>query len=264
MSTTRLSGDSNTVQDAVGLGIVTFNRPDFFSVAYHSVMTQLVDPGFIDSFVICNDGSDSHFSDAYSRVWQPSVERHGLLGDWGRENNRGVANLKNRCLDFLLRTGCQWLFLMEDDVEVLDAHVVEGYIAASGGSGWEHLNFHAHGDANPAPRWVSDSVTSLPNSVGAFSIYSRRSLEVCGLFDEAMVNAFEHVEHTQPLATEGFTAPWPDNLDATNSELWLREQPSSMQNSSIRQRPEWQEQMLAAQRHWLDTRPETYRLIWPA
>lgn len=262
MQPERSSSGRNNRRDPIGLAIVTFNRPAFFSVAHDPVMKHLIEPGIVESFAICNDGSDPEHKKAYSRAWQRSAKLQTILGGWGREHNHGVGAAKNRCLEFLLDRGRNWLFLMEDDLEVLSADAISGYIEACLQSDWQHLCFHGHGPLNPAPRWNDEIITSWPNSIGAFCIYSRQALERCGLFDEHFHNAWEHVEHTERLASEGFTAPWPDNLDATGSENWLREQPGAAERSSIRHTPEWTESMEADRNYRRETRPDTYHRIW--
>lgn len=174
-----------------------------------------------------------------------------------------VAAAKNRVLTKMLRAGCDWLFVSEDDVIVVDPKAITGYLDACHASGLEHLSFHDHGPANrPHDRGRQcGPVTYWPNAVGAWSVYSRRSLELGGLFDEHFENAFEHVEHTQRLAQLGFTTPWPRNADATGSEGWLREIPDSIDHPAIPFAGR-DDRMAAARAHWIDVHPETHRLVF--
>jgi hypothetical protein len=215
----------------IGLGIVSFGRLQYRSVALQSV-----------------------------RRWCP-VDVLVTVVD-----TAPVATAKNQALRQMLDAGCDWLFLAEDDIEVTDERAVTGYVQACQASGYGHLMSHGHSSHNPCPRGqdASGKVTYWPNCVAPWSVYSRASLETCGLMDEAFFNAWEHVEHSQRLALAGFTSPFPDNADATGSERWLRCQPGALENTSIPQTPEWEERSRdTGLQYWRENRPETYRLIWP-
>ena len=182
--------------------------------------------------------------------------------------HRGVAWAKNRLLTVALESGADWFFIMEDDVIVQSYEAITGYIAAAEASGWDHLAFHAHGPANnPGPAETHGPVTFWRNYVGAFCLYSRRSIETCGFFDEAFVNSWDHVEHTLRLSLAGFhpLPPEPFELraaDATGSEMWLKEIEGSIQNTSIPHTEEWIANRLRGRQHWKATYPESYRLVF--
>ena len=212
----------------IGLGLVSYGRPDYRALAIEAIEAHCA----LDEFVVIEDVSPV-----------------------------GVA--KNQALEKLLASGCDWLFLSEDDVIVQSPLAIGGYVDACVASGYEHLMFHAHGYHNPRPLRSEGSVTLWPNYVGAWSIYSRRCLEVCGLFDEHFANAWDHVEHTLRLSLAGFTAPWRGAADATGSEDWLKEIPGSIENSSIRHTPEWMENFNQGKLYWAETHPETFRLVFP-
>lgn len=222
----------------VGVGLVTCGREDYASQAEDRILDTLVEPGFVHSF---------------------HVERDPLPGEPG---NLGVAKRKNRLLLRLLEEGCDWLFLSEDDILVDTHNAVLGYLAACWESGYHHLMFHAHGTHNPEPVSHKGRVTLWPNYVGAWSVYSRRALEQCGLFDERFYNAWEHVEHTLRLAQAGFTSPWRGAADATGSEAWLHEQPGAIDNSIIRTDPTWTQTMIEGREQWQRFHPETYKLVF--
>lgn len=175
-----------------------------------------------------------------------------------------VAAAKNMLFEALLDRGCDWIFICEDDIVVQSPEAITGYLEACKSSGWEHLNFAHHGPANlNGPLAVDGLVAYYPNFVGAWSVYSRRSLEQGGLMDETFYNAFEHVEHTMRLAELGFTAKWPRVADARDSSQWLMEIPGSIEHSSIRQDEQWTANFDGAKAYWRATKPQTYHQIWP-
>jgi len=186
------------------------------------------------------------------------------------EEHQGVGQSKNKLLLMALESEANWFFIMEDDIIVQSYEAITGYIAAAKASGWEHLAFAHHGLANaggPIGQDNSGMVSFFPHYVGAFCLYSRRSIETCGFFDEAFVNSWDHVEHTLRLSLAGFhpLPPEPYALraaDATGSENWLREIPGSIENTSIPHTEQWIADRLRGRQHWKATYPQSYALVF--
>jgi hypothetical protein len=211
----------------IGLGLVSFGRPDYRRKAIEAIETHLV----LDHFVAATNVSPV-----------------------------GVA--KNMVLRDLLERGCEWLFVSEDDVLPQSEQAITGYIEACEVSGFDHLMFHGHGPANPVPLRSLGAVTIWPNWVGAWCVYRRRALECCGLMDENFHNAWEHVDHSIRMSLHGHL---PDHApDATGSEAWLREIPDSLGTSVIRADPDWPQQVDEGRTYWRQAHPETYGVVFGA
>ena len=224
----------------IGVGIVTCNRPDYFKRVLQSVQNA----GGYDFLTIWEDGSPNY---GYS--------------DTGDSANRGVGACKNILLSRMLDSGCDWCFLLEDDI-VIKKSPYQHYIKACEESSFQHLSFHGHGSHNSQPLSKGSAITLWPNYVGAFSVYSFQSLLTAGLFDEGFRNAWEHVEHTLRLAQLGFTAPWRGAADATGSEDYLEEIPGSIETSVIRNNPKWLINMQSGRDYWQRAHPDTYKLVF--
>ena len=184
--------------------------------------------------------------------------------------HQGVGRAKNTLLRQGLKSGADWLFIMEDDVVPQSPEAITGYIAAAKASGWEHLSFAHHGPANlggPMGTDETGAVSYYPHYVGAFCLYSRRSIEACGLFDEHFINSWDHVEHTLRLSLSGFH-PMPLEkyqllaADATGSEKWLEEIPESIENTSIPHTEQWQADRTRGRAYWKATYPESFYLVF--
>ena len=242
----------------VTVGIVTYNRPEYFEKCLKSVRRHL--NGAVDGVYVFNDGSDAKYRGSYRRALS-ALDCHSM---WAAENE-GVAVAKNHLLERMLADGADWLFLLEDDLKVRDQLAVTGYLAACQRSGLEHLSFAHHGPGNQhGPVDVDGPVSYFQHAVGAWCLYSRGCLEDVGLFDEGFTNAWEHVEHTMRLVNAGYTTgPWRFS-DATGSEQWLAEVPGSIERSAIRQRPDWHGNVERGRLHWKEAHPDTYSLIFSA
>lgn len=187
----------------VGCGIVTYNRPALLKKLYDSLPAEI-----IDCVVIINDGEVYPEFSAYdSEVF------------FNNETNLGVGKSKNRALSRLMDAGCEHLFLIEDDIYIKSPEVFELYILTSTLTGIQHLNYSQHGLMNKTPSGEANAVyridygngINLPlyrHCVGAFSYYSRRSLEAAGLMDETYHNAFEHVDHTLAIINQNMHPPF--------------------------------------------------------
>jgi glycosyltransferase involved in cell wall biosynthesis len=172
----------------IGLGIVTYNRPDYFKKIFASVPLYAV-----DEIVVVNDGTP------YEEIPVPLIQH---------ETNKGVGISKNDAMKHLLAKGCDYIFLMEDDIIIKDPTVFQKYIEASKETGIQHFNYSQHGLMNkhantniPSPKTKIEynngiKIELYPHCVGAFSFYTRKCLETVGLLDETFYNATEHVEHT--------------------------------------------------------------------
>lgn len=239
----------------IAVGITTYNRPEFAEKCAKAAFKHL--DGLVDRWYIHDDGSDSKHAGAYKRAFKAIPNVRLLRTD----PNAGVAFAKNRLLEAMLRDGADWCFLLEDDIRVLSPEAVTGYLAAAEASGSHHLSFAHHGPANVlGPVGVAGPIAFYPHAIGAWCLYSRECLEKVGLFDEALVNAWEHVEHTLRLMDAGFCpGAGPFRFpDAAGSRDWLAEIPGAIEKSFIRPRTDWQRNIREGLGHWRTTRPETF------
>lgn len=234
---------------SIGIGIVTCNRPEFFSRCYASIPEHLR-----EHVVIVNDGDTKLSPESYS----PSV----LLNN---ETNIGVGKSKNRLFRELSAGGYEYFFIIEDDMLILDPSIFDKYIEAYKVTGIHHFMFAYHGPANkggiskgtPQPRMTvryndKVAVTLNQHCVGAFCFYTRKSLKDVGLFDENYVNAFEHVDHSYKLAKKQYSPPYWWWADLANSTDLITEQECSENSSSIRFKDTWSENIQIGYRHFLN------------
>jgi hypothetical protein len=163
------------------------------------------------------------------------------------EVNLGVAKSKNIAMRHLLDEGCDHIFIIEDDMLILDDSIFHTYIKASKISGIQHMMFGYHGPANkngvskgiPTPRLIvnyADDVSIALNMhcVGAFCYYTKQALEMCGLIDENFKNAFDHVSHSYTLSLNKYSTPYWWWADIANSYEYITEQACSEESSTIK------------------------------
>jgi GT2 family glycosyltransferase len=237
---------------STGIGIVTFKRPDRYRALSTSISTHL--SPVVDEVVAYHDGRVDTSAYTPEVLDHPWPLHDGLV-------NQGVAAAKNWCMRTLMKRGCEWLFIAEDDMSIDSPEAVTAYLLAAEASGERHLNFHAHGPANRIAMFTNGLVTYWPAIVGSWSLYHRDDLEKVGLMDTGLVNAFEHVEHTCRLMRAGACHRWPGVADATGSEYWLHEQPGAIEDTSIPTEGRFAQQRAAILR-WRQKDPETLRWIF--
>ena len=217
------------------VGIVTCDRPGFFEKCYSRVTACSA----VDLVAVVNDGKQD-------------VEVGDDTVYIKNKKNMGVGKSKNILFrEALKRKEVEHIFIIEDDILVENCEVFDEYIRARNITGIQHFMFGYHGPANrgnisggkPCPRYVIDyKVLKLAinaHSVGAFCYYTRQSLQHTGLIDEEYLNAFDHVDHDYRLAIDGFTTPYWNWPDLANSYEYLSEIECSENNSSIRPRSDW-------------------------
>ena len=245
----------------VALGICTYQRPAYLEKCTKSIARNCASA--IDYSFVYNDGSDPKLSGSYKRAYAPLTAIGGHITE--AAENGGVAVAKNALLRSMLETDADWFILCEDDIKILSPLAVTRYISIAKDNGLPHLSFAHHGPANAqGPVDADADVEFYPHSIGAWCLYSRECIETVGLFDEAMVNAMEHVEWEMRAYLAGFSPNGGPHrfADAAGSWIWLEEFPGSIEKSSIRPRDDWASNIRNAMTYWRDNKPETYALLF--
>jgi GT2 family glycosyltransferase len=210
----------------IGVGIITYNRPELLRKCFNSIPKDRV-----DEIVVVNDGVPLQFD----------ISKGVVLDN---PENIGVGKSKNRALRHLIDKGCEYIFLIEDDIFIIKDNVFDKYIEASKLTGIQHFNFSQHGVMNkawpggiPQPRVIIDynkiKIPFYPHCVGAFSFYTKHCLNTVGLIDERYVNAFEHVDHTYEIIKAGMHPPFWYFADIEKSWEYLGDEEWSIEKSTI-------------------------------
>jgi len=225
--------------EKIGLGIVTCNRPEFVSKCIESIDLKMV-----DEKVIVNDGTIKvDYTDFF------------IINN---EKNIGVGKSKNKLLKHLYDKGCDYIFILEDDMIMLDTSVFDKYIQAHKASGIHHFNYGPGSPFNrkqnmefdlhnrheldqhsePNPRKIIDygngvKISLFQHTVAMFSFFTRKVIEEVGYIDEDFYNAWEHVDHTYRIIKAGYHPPFWYFADLYDSHKFLTEAPEAIDKSSI-------------------------------
>jgi len=225
--------------EKIGVGIITCDRPDFLKKCLKSLDIKL-----IDEIIIINDGFDDIDVDDIEEI-----KTTGRIG---------VAKGKNIALKHLYNKDCDYLFIIEDDMIILDNNVFQQYIKAHQKSGIHHFNYGPGSPFNrkqniefdlhnrheldqhsePKPRKIIDygdevKISLFQHTVAMFSFFTRKTIEEVGYIDEDYYNAWEHVDHTYRIIKAGLHPPFWYFADIYNSHLYLTEAPEAIDKSSI-------------------------------
>ena len=233
------------MENKIGVGIITCNRPDFLAKLLESISYR----NDVE-LVIVNDGGPIDMK-GYN---------YYIINN---ETNLGVGKSKNKAMQHLLDKGCDYIFIIEDDMIILDDTVFERYIKASETSGIQHFNYGPGSPFNrkqniqfglhnrhlldqhsePNPRLIIDygndvKISLFEHTVAMFSFFTRKVLEEVGLIDENYYNAWEHVDHTYCIIKAGYHPPFWWFVDIYESHKYLTEAPGAIDNSSIANKTE--------------------------
>lgn len=209
----------------IGLGLITCDRPDFFKKSSDSLFK-------LDCIKIIVDDGKNKVSTLLDKKDTKTPKS-------------GVGKAKNIALQHLIDEDCEHIFLMEDDIEILDEKVFELYIKASESTGIKHFNFALHGNHNldylgrPNVRKTinypnNTRINLYPNVLGAFSYYHVDVLKDIGLMDENFYNALEHVDHTYQIIKKKYHPPFRWFADVEGSRSYLKDIVPDHQQSKIR------------------------------
>lgn len=251
------------MKEKVGVAIVTCNRPDFLRGLLNSLIPC---HDTIDELVIINDGT-------------PVTDFDLSKGEWlNNPENLGVGKSKNRGMQYLLDKGCDYIFVIEDDMVITNPTVFSKYIQAYKKSGIHHFNYGPGSPFNrkqeiqyfdlhnrhlldqhtdPNPKLVFDygdgvKISLFEHTVAMFSFFTREVLEKVGLYDEAYYNAWEHVDHTYMIIKAGYHPPFWYFADIFDSHKYLNEAPGAIDNSSIANKSEqWEKNVYGGREIYL-------------
>ncbi|NBP04214.1 MAG: glycosyltransferase, partial [Proteobacteria bacterium] len=92
----------------IGVGIITCNRPDYLRNLLNSLVPC---HDIINELVVVNDGTPVTDFDLSKDVWIDNPQ------------NLGVGKSKNKAMQHLLDKGCDYIFIIEDDMLILDPTV---------------------------------------------------------------------------------------------------------------------------------------------
>lgn len=233
------------MKQKIGVGIVTCNRPEYLYNLLNSIRPSCT----IDELVIVNDGE---------HIPGPSFTSTCPVTYLRNVTNLGVGKSKNRAIQQLLDKECDYIFIIEDDMIILDELIFDRYIEAHKASGIHHFNYGPGSPFNrkqtiqnfdlhnrhlldqhtePNPKLVIDygniKVSLFEHTVAMFSFFTREVLEKVGLIDDDFYNAWEHVDHTYRIIKAGYHPPFWWFADLYDSHKYLTEAPDAINNSSI-------------------------------
>lgn len=226
----------------IGIGVITCNRKTFLENLINSLEKCKES---ISELIIVNDGE---------ALYDLKLPFGTLINN---DTNEGVGRSKNKALNHLIKSECDYIFLIEEDMLILDKDIFKEYIKASEETGIKHFMFGYHGPANkngisggePCPRTIVQypsgrKIAFNTHCVGSFCMYTLDSLKEVGIIDEVFVNTWEHISHSYDLVKAGY-APgywwWPDIVD---SPKYITEQACSEQSSTIRGTTDWHPNMI--------------------
>ena len=224
------------MDNKIGCILVTCDRNQMYEISAKSLFDAAEELGIV--YGVVNDGTET----------LPFVPKNYIQTN----GHEGVAVAKNKGLKFLLDQGCNDVFLIEDDVEIIDKTIFEKYIETAQKTGLKHLNFALHGDSNlnergsPTPRRVitypdGTKLSLYNNLLGAFSYYHRDVLETVGLMDETFFNSMDHVGNSYDIIKAGFHPPFRYFADIFESEKYLKDILPAHGDSKIRNNRDFQE-----------------------
>jgi len=198
------------------IGLLTHNNlPRFRECISHIPYNKKV------PFVVVNDGTPYDISEYRDDM---TVIQHSV--------NRKIARSKNDALQYLLGFDTEWIFLMENDMKIIDPKVFERYIEVANDSGLLHLNYDLHGRDN----WNSDKSAPKPRlryhdrglalysyAGGCFQLFHRSLFEKIGFFDERYVNCWEHLDLTFRIILHGYHTPYWLSSDIIDSHTFIQQ-----------------------------------------
>lgn len=247
----------SNIKEKIGVGIVTHERLEYLKGLLKSLVPC---EDIIDEIVVVNDGKP--------------IDGFTLnVGTWlQNETNQGVAKSKNRAMKHLFDSGCDYIFIIEDDMIIKDNAIFKKYVEAHKVSGIHHFNYGPGSPFNrkqtiknfdlhnrhlldektePNPKLIVDykvcKIALYEHTVAMFSFFTKTLLEQgLGYMCEDFDNCWEHVSSTNYIIRAGYHPPFWWFADLANSHELITEAPGAIENSSIaKDKSEWMKKVMA-------------------
>ena len=237
-------------QSKVGMSVISYDRPDYLRQSISSLEKNNWGGASYRLIVV-----DEPYDDA-KYCWLADATTAEVI----YKENGGVASAKNIAFELMLRMNCVHLFIIEDDILLVNNCTCQEYINYANICDVPHLNFALHGELNKGKRkfvnWdrldgSSIEICVYPNCVGAFSYYTSNIIAQVGFMDTTFRNAWDHVEHTWRISLTGKIPPFWYFMDTPVSTHLLQEIPDSVAMSIIRNNPELNENISAGRSYWI-------------
>ena len=202
--------------ELVGIAILTYKRPQ----TCYGLIQEINKCKDVDYLVVVKDKHIDYEKYDPSKIDQ---DHFNFIQIEGQHN---IAYNKNQGIKYLLKQGCQHIFMIEDDVVIKDVSVFEKYIETAKAFNLGHLNWNTIPEVtgNPTYEIVGNqhSIDITLRVCGSFSYFTQEALMHCGLIDEVnFYNAFEHAEHAYRMAAQKFTTPFYAFADIHNAFQYL-------------------------------------------
>ena len=247
----------NNMKETIGIGIITCERLEYLKGLLKSLVPC---EDVIDELVVINDGKP--------------IDGFKLdFGTWlQNETNQGVAKSKNRAMKHLLNKGCDYVFIIEDDMIIKDKAIFQKYVEAHKVSGIHHFNYGPGSPFNrkqtikdfdlhnrhlldektePNPKLIVDykvcKIALYEHTVAMFSFFTKTLLKQgLGYMCEDFKNCWEHVSSTNYIIKAGYHPPFWWFADLADSHELIEEAPGAIENSSIaKDKSEWMKDVMA-------------------
>ena len=172
----------NTKKEKIGVGITTYNSESYFKSLYNSLPKE-----YIDELVVVNGGKE--YKDTYD------------CDEWIQHTvNKFPSVCRNECIKYLLSKGCTHIFIIEDDMIILDKNIFHKYIESSEKSGLKYLCYVSTSDGSGkrgqrTPKTIVEypdtKIAFYDNMCNEFTYHHKSVYEKVGLYDENLRDAFD-------------------------------------------------------------------------
>lgn len=232
----------------IGVGITTFERFDRFKECFEHLVKNMRD---VDEIIIIDDCSVKD-REKYDDFFKTLILKNVIAVV--NEKNLGVGPGKNKIMKHFYDKGFDYIFTMEDDINIINPDVFQEYINLSKHTGFDYINFSQHGYLNKNPPRIINihgkNIAFHPHIVGAFTLYTKRLIEEVGYHDEEFHNAWEHVDYCYRACKKDLTSPFWMFIDVLEPNKFIVEQEGSIDDSSIACKPNWAKDLSSGAIHF--------------
>jgi len=178
----------------IGVGVTTRNRHEILTY-FLTHLYDFTDMNKYDLCIVVNDDSDESKKQETEKAVSEFAFSFNDINYITMKERCGISKSKNNCLRHLMKDGCDYLFLFDDDTFPQEMGWIDLFIDTYKCSAHEHLMYLREVDIIKKIESSSRCVETYNNCLGLLLFFTRNAIEKIGGYNEQYgIYGYEHAD----------------------------------------------------------------------
>ena len=151
----------------------------------------------------------------------------------------GVAVMKNKCLNYLYKSGCTDIFLFDDDCYPISKDWWKPYVEHKEPHLMYQFKLPGKPKSDMQELYRDDKTVAYSHTRGAMIYVTREVLDTVGGFDTRYYNGFEHPDYTNRIHNAGLTTYRAMDVPNSDKLFYCLDQDGKVESSIAEDREQY-------------------------